>query len=64
MNPEMNEFQIKHIEEAISHIGAKIADAVELSQKAKELSVNSEALLSTVQGELEALYVSLELLTG
>jgi len=34
MNPEVIKFQIKHIEEAISHIGAKVADAVELSKKA------------------------------
>lgn len=59
MNPELSEFQVKRIEESISRIGAKIADAVDLSRKAKWLSVNSEALLIDVQQELEELYVSM-----
>ena len=46
----------KRTEQVIVSIGAKLADAVELSQKAKELSANSDALLMDVQRELEELY--------
>lgn len=55
----MNEFQMKRIEESISRIGAKVADVVELSRKAKWLLANSEALLIDVQQQLEELYVSI-----
>jgi len=60
MDTENNKSQVKKIEEAISYIGAKVADAAELSQQAKRLSGNSEALLINVQQELEDLYVSLD----
>lgn len=60
MNPEQKELQAKHIEESITRIGAKVADAVELSQKAKDLSADSETLLINVQQELEELYVSMD----
>lgn len=49
MNPEKNEFQVKRIEESISKIGAKVADAVEASQQAKLFSEKSEALLINAQ---------------
>ncbi len=48
------------IEQALSKIGAKIADATELSQRAKELCVHSEMVLINVRQELEELYVSLK----
>ena len=60
MNPEKKELQAKHIEESISRIGAKVADAVDLSQKVRSLSANTEALLINVQQELEELYVSMD----
>ena len=56
----ITELQIKRIEKSISHIGAIVADALEMTHKAKELSNSSEALLITVQQELEELYVSIE----
>lgn len=59
MNPNLNELQVKRIEESISRIGAKVADAVELSQKSKWFSIKSEALLIDVQQELEELYISI-----
>lgn len=60
VNPEQKELQVRHIEESVSRLGAKVADAVELSQKAKELSANSETLLINVQQALEELYVSID----
>ncbi len=56
---ERNELQIKRIEESILRIGAKVADAVELSQRVKHLSADSDALLINAQQELEKLYVIL-----
>lgn len=46
-------------EHALLSVSAKIADALELSQKAKELSASSELLLIAAQRELEALYLAL-----
>jgi len=57
MHLEKDELQTKCIEEVISHIGAKVADAVDLSKKAKEMLARSEALLIDVQQELEGLYI-------
>ncbi len=48
------------IERALTTISSQIADATELSQKARELAANSELLLIAAQQELEALYLSLE----
>jgi hypothetical protein len=56
----MNEIKSKCIEEAVSHIGAKIANAVDQAKQAKVLSANSEALLIDVQRELEDLYMALD----
>ena len=55
----ITELQIKRIEKAISHIGAIAADALEAAQKTREMSVSAEAMLVTVQQELEELYVSI-----
>lgn len=49
----------KRIKQSLSRIGAKIADATDLSQKSKQLSANSEALLINALRDLEELYVSL-----
>ena len=59
LNPMITELQNKRIEKAISHIGAIVADVLEVTQKTKELSVSAEAMLITVQQELEELYVSI-----
>ena len=48
------------IERALTTIGSQIADATELSQRAREMAANSELLLIAAQQELEALYLSLE----
>jgi len=50
----------KRIKQSLSRIGAKIADAADLSQKSKQLSANSEALLIAALKDLEELYVSLD----
>lgn len=47
-------------EHALLSVSAKIADALELSQKAKELFASSELLLIAAQQELEALHLALE----
>ena len=49
----------KRIEQAFSKIGSKIADATELSRRAKEITTNSEWMLTAAQQEIETLYVSL-----
>ncbi len=48
------------IEQKLSQISARIADATDLSQRAKEFANSSESTLISVQKEIEALYVSLE----
>lgn len=50
----------KCIEQRLSQIGAKIADATDLSRQAKELAERSAFTLGNAQREIEALYVSLE----
>lgn len=60
MKPEVINLRNKRIGQFITSIGAKVADAVELCQKAKELSASSEGILITAQRELEELYVSLD----
>ncbi|MEM5767328.1 MAG: hypothetical protein AAGU32_03420 [Bacillota bacterium] len=47
------------IEQRLSQIGAKIANATDLSRKAKELASRSESTLISAQKEIEALYISL-----
>lgn len=48
----------KQLADTLAHIGAKIADAVELAQKAKTFSASSEALMILAQCELEELYAT------
>lgn len=50
----------RRLEQSISKIGAKVADAGELANRAKELTSKSEALLIRIQQELEELYLSLD----
>jgi 2-phosphoglycerate kinase len=52
-------FDRKRLEQSISKIGAEVADAVELSIKAKEMTTSSESILIHAQQELEELYLSL-----
>lgn len=60
MEREALERYEKHIEQSLSKISAKIADAADLSQKARQLSAKSELLLINIQRELEELYISLD----
>ncbi len=50
----------KRLEQSVVHIGAKIADAVELVQRAKEMTANSEDALIKAQLELEELFIGME----
>lgn len=58
MNPE--ELRTTKAEETISLIGAKVAEAVQLSQEAKMLSNNSENILIDIQKRLEEFYISVD----
>jgi len=60
VNPKMNGLKTRRIEEAISHISAKVANVIEASQQAKMLSFRSETLFISVRQELEDLYISME----
>lgn len=52
--------QDKRIERLLVVISAMIADAIEIAQKAKAMSVDSENKLTLAQLELENLYIQLE----
>lgn len=52
--------QDKRIERLLVGISAMIADAIEIAQKAKAMSVDSENKLTLAQLELENLYIQLE----
>jgi hypothetical protein len=60
MGNEIVPFKCNRLEQSISKIGAKVADAVELSNKAKELTTGAESILIRAQQELEELYLSLD----
>ncbi len=49
----------KRVERSLVSISAMVADAIEMAQKAKTLSVDSEEKLTLVQLELENLYLQL-----
>ncbi|MFY9174965.1 MAG: hypothetical protein WAO24_06435 [Peptococcia bacterium] len=48
------------VDRSVINISARIADAVEMMQKAKEMTASSTNILITVQKELEELFLSLE----
>ena len=58
MNPDMVAISARQTQETISHIGAKIADAMEVLQHSRQLS--AKPILIKAQLELEELYLSLE----
>lgn len=60
MEREVINLQDKRIERMLVSISAMIADAIEIAQKAKAMSVDSEKKLTLVQLELENLYIQLE----
>ena len=60
MRRKAKELHEKYIEQSLSKIGAKIADAAEFTQQAKKLCAHSEMVLINAQRELEELYVSLK----
>lgn len=47
----------RHMEQSVVHIGAKIADAIAMARKARELSEISEDKLIEAQLELEELFM-------
>ena len=49
----------KRLEQAVVSISGKIADAIEMTQKAKTLSTDSETKLIQAHLELEELYVQI-----
>lgn len=57
---EVINLQEKRIERMLVSISAMIADAIEIAQKAKAMSVDSEEKLTLAQLELENLYIQLE----
>ena len=57
---EVINLQDKRIERLLVSISAMIADAIEIAQKAKAMSVDSEKKLTLAQLELENLYIQLE----
>ena len=57
---EVINLQDKRIERMLVSISAMIADAIEIAQKAKAMSVDSEEKLTLAQLELENLYIQLE----
>jgi len=60
MEREVINLQDKRIERLLVSISAMIADAIEIAQKAKAMSVDSENKLTLAQLELENLYIQLE----
>jgi len=60
MEREVINLQDKRIERLLVSISAMIADAIEIAQKAKAMSVDSEKKLTLAQLELENLYIQLE----
>ena len=60
MEREAINLQNKKIERMIVSISAMIADAIEIAQKAKAMSADSEKKLILAQLELENLYIQLE----
>jgi len=60
MEREVINLQDKRIKRLLLSISAMIADAIEIAQKAKAMSVDSEKKLTLVQLELENLYEQLE----
>ena len=60
MGPEIINLQDKRTEQSVVGISAKIANAVELIKKAKEMTSLSEDVLIMAQLELEKLYIALD----
>ena len=60
MESEVINLQDKRIEQSVVGISVKIADVVEMVQKAKEMTISSEDILVKAQMELEELYIALD----
>ena len=56
----MNHSEHTQLEQTLSKIGARIADATDLATRGKQITIQSEAILMEAQKDIEALYVSLE----
>ena len=53
-------FQTNHIEQSLSKIGAKVADAQDLSEEIIELEEEKKQTLEEVQTEISDLYETLD----
>ena len=60
MEREVINLQDKRIKRLLVGISAMIADAIEIAQKTKDMSADSEKKLTLAQLELENLYIQLE----
>lgn len=60
VEPEIIDLHHKRIEQSVVGIRAKLADAVEMVRRAKEMAANSENVLIKAQLELEELYIALD----
>lgn len=58
MERDIIDMEQKRVEQTLSKIGSKIADATQLSRKATALTIHSETLLIAAQREIENLYIS------
>ena len=47
------------MEQILSKINAKVAEAVDMSRQAKEMATYSSSLLITIEKELDELYIEL-----
>jgi hypothetical protein len=59
VEPEIINLHDKRIEQSVISISVKIANAIEMIQKTKEMTANSERMLVKAYLELEELYTKL-----
>lgn len=60
MKPKIIDLHQARIEQSLLKMSEKIATAIELSHKAKDLSAHSETLLIRAHQDLEELYLSVD----
>ncbi len=60
MKPGAINLQNKILEQRVLSISAKVANAVDMVQRAKKMTIDSENMLIEAQLELEELYIALD----
>lgn len=60
MESNDNDFSGNRMDQSVINISAKIADAVEMVQRLKEITDKSKDMLIKVQMELEELFLSID----